>query len=92
MYKKERKSWMKHLDFTILDIICLELAYALSYFMRFGRKNEFLNEEYQRLAVVLILIDICVVFSANPIRAFCGERIRRNLSMLLFIQQSLLLE
>lgn len=31
MYKKERKSWMKHLDFTILDIICLELAYALSY-------------------------------------------------------------
>lgn len=47
MYKKERKSWMKHLDFTILDIICLELAYALSYFMRFGRKNEFLNEEYQ---------------------------------------------
>ena len=29
MYKKERKSWMKHLDFTILDIICLELAYAI---------------------------------------------------------------
>lgn len=41
MYKKERKSWMKHLDFTILDIICLELAYALSYFMRFGRKMSF---------------------------------------------------
>ena len=91
MYKKERKSWMKHLDFTILDIICLELAYALSYFMRFGRKNEFLNEEYQRLAVVLILISAWY-FSANPIRAFCGERIRRNLSMLLFMQQSLLPE
>ena len=29
MYKKERKSWMKHLDFTILDIICLEKSDCL---------------------------------------------------------------
>ena len=74
MYKKERKSWMKHLDFTILDIICLELAYALSYFMRFGRKNEFLNEEYQRLAVVLILIDICVVFFGESYKSILRRK------------------
>lgn len=74
MYKRERKSWMKHLDFTILDIICLELAYALSYFMRFGRKNEFLNEEYQRLAVVLILIDICVVFFGESYKSILRRK------------------
>ena len=65
---------MKHLDFTILDIICLELAYALSYFMRFGRKNEFLNEEYQRLAVVLILIDICVVFFGESYKSILRRK------------------
>lgn len=26
MYSKAAKGWMKHLDFIILDLVCLELA------------------------------------------------------------------
>lgn len=62
MYKKEQKSWMKHLDFTIIDIICLQLAFTLSYFIRLGIEVPYKNEPYERLAVILVLIDICVVF------------------------------
>ena len=31
MYKKSAEGWMKHLDFLILDLICLEFSYLLSY-------------------------------------------------------------
>lgn len=62
MYKKERKSWVKHLDFTIADIVCLEIAFVVSYMFRIGLDARWLVEEYQRMAGMLILIDICVVF------------------------------
>ena len=64
MYKKEKKSWVKHLDFLILDIICLEAAFYGSCLIRLGdiRKLPMLLDYYNRLAVVLLLVDICIVF------------------------------
>ncbi len=64
MYKKEKKSWVKHLDFLILDIICLELAFYASCFIRLKdiRRLPMLMDYYNRLAVVVLLVDICIVF------------------------------
>lgn len=66
MYKKERKSWLKHLDFTILDMICLQIALTAAYVMRLGWHLPYSNEPYERLAIVMLLIDICVVFFFEP--------------------------
>ncbi|MCI8483871.1 MAG: sugar transferase [Lachnospiraceae bacterium] len=64
MYKKQKKSWVKHLDFLILDLICLEIAFYLSCLIRLGniRKLPLLMDYYNRLAVVLLLVNICIVF------------------------------
>ena len=62
MYKKEKKSWLKHLDFTVFDILCLQLAFVIAYALRFGWHLPYSSVPYERLAVVLALIDICVVF------------------------------
>ncbi len=64
MYKRQKKSWVKHLDFLILDIICLEAAYYGSCLIRLGnmKRLPLLMEYYNRLAVVLLLLDICIVF------------------------------
>ncbi|MGN0352987.1 MAG: sugar transferase [Roseburia sp.] len=62
MYKKEKKSFMKHIDFTIVDILAVQFALVLAFWMRFGFDNPYANEDYMRLAIVMILIDICVVF------------------------------
>ena len=64
MYKRQKKSWVKHLDFLILDIICLEIAFYSSCLIRLGniRRLPVLLDYYNRLAVVLLLVDICVVF------------------------------
>lgn len=36
MYKSAQQGWLKHLDFIILDAICAQLAFVLSYGWRFG--------------------------------------------------------
>lgn len=66
MYKKEKKSWLKHLDFTILDMACLQVALMIAYVMRLGWHLPYANEPYERLAIVMLLIDICVVFFFEP--------------------------
>ena len=62
MYREEKRSWMKHLDFTLLDMLCLEVALVLAYFWRFDGDWLFANEYYVRIAVIVFLIDVCVIF------------------------------
>lgn len=62
MYQEEKRSWIKHLDFTILDLIMLGLALIGAYAWRFDMAWLFDEEPYQRIAFVAFLMDICVVF------------------------------
>lgn len=75
---------MKHLDFTILDMICLELAYALAYLIRLGFGNEYMNEQYRRLAVILIMIDVCVVFFSESYKSILRRSNTQELSSVVF--------
>ena len=43
MYKKENNSWLKHIDFVILDILCLQLAFILAYEIRVAKGIPYLN-------------------------------------------------
>ena len=61
MYKKEVQGWAKHLDFMILDIVCLQLAFVLAYCVRHGWKNPYMDWNYRRIAVVLTFLDIIVL-------------------------------
>lgn len=65
MYREEKRSWMKHLDFTILDLMMLELAFIGAYAWRFDRAWLFDNNLYQRLALITMLVDICIAFIAE---------------------------
>lgn len=62
MYKSGKKSWMKHLDFMILDVLTLQLAFNAAYMLRHGGYWMYLNNNYTRLSVFLIFISICVGF------------------------------
>ena len=66
MYRKDNTGWVKHLDFTILDILLLQLAFITGYIVRHGWMNPYASEPYRRLAVILVLLDICVVFFEQP--------------------------
>ncbi|MGN0414932.1 MAG: sugar transferase [Agathobacter sp.] len=60
MYRKKRRSWIKHIDFMLLDIICLQIAFIVSYVIRFGIGNPYSDSDYRNLALVFMLIDFFV--------------------------------
>lgn len=62
MYREEKSNWLKHLDFTVLDLLMMELALVIAHSWRFDRAWLFDNDLYTRIALIAILIDICVVF------------------------------
>lgn len=66
MYKKEKRSWMKHLDFTILDIICLQAAFIVAYMFWLGPGLVYQDALYQRLTIILVMVQICVIFFTEP--------------------------
>lgn len=69
MYKKQKKSWVKHLDFLLVDIICLESSFFISYLIRINMESgriDTLQDYYSKLATVLLFAIICVAFFLEP--------------------------
>ncbi len=60
MYKRSLQGGLKHLDFLLIDIVCLHIAFILSYVSRHGGGNPYAIEEYASISIVLSLIDIVV--------------------------------
>ena len=46
MYKKASSGWLKHYDFIILDLLCLQLAFVVAYMLRHGMVNPYTKELY----------------------------------------------
>lgn len=65
MYSEGAKSWIKHLDFILFDVLSLVLAYTLSYFLRHKTFNFGENRIYLDLIVLYILIDLLVCVLGN---------------------------
>lgn len=65
MYRREKRSWVKHIDFTLIDMLALQLAYIISYFIHTKRPFgplPYADEYYGKMAVIIIMVDICIVF------------------------------
>lgn len=80
MYKKSAEGWLKHWDFILLDIICLQIAFIIAYFIRQGIGNPYSDPLYSSEAISFILCQIAVIFSASHTRAFSKEAITSSLA------------
>lgn len=61
MYRKGPQGWTKHLDFIVIDEICLQLSFLLAYVLRNGMGNPYADLVYHNMALMLLLIDLGVV-------------------------------
>jgi len=61
MYRKSARGWEKHLDFMILDVLCLQAAFVIAYMVRNGCENPYSHELYRNMALVLTVIDMGVL-------------------------------
>ena len=53
---------MKHLDFMIIDMLCLQIAFILSYVIRHGLQNPYLDMDYRNLAIFIEVADIAIIY------------------------------
>ena len=61
MYRKQKSGWLKHLDFSLLDLGCLLLTLIISYIARNGYNAGF-RSLYLDTAIMMAILDVVVVF------------------------------
>ena len=62
MYEKNSRSWIKHLDFIIGDIIAITIAFLLAYGMRFGVWTILEDGDYRSYYLVILGFHILASF------------------------------
>lgn len=61
MYKKKSNEWIKHLDFEIVDLIMLEIAYFIAYFLRNKHDAIDFSDIYLRIGITMAIFDVIMV-------------------------------
>lgn len=66
MHIKGKYSWMKHLDFMLLDILSLAAAYVMAIGIRFGDFSLVTSTSWKTLLLIACLLDLLVMLFTNP--------------------------
>ncbi len=69
MYEKAKNGWLKHLDFIVLDLLCLQLSFSLSYFILQHLTFAYSVIFYRYQAIVLVIL-------CSRISSICSPSIR----------------
>ena len=80
MNYKAKKSWSKHWDFIVIDMLCLQLAFVFAYWLRHGVQNPYIHSVYRNEVLVLVLVQFIVAYFSenfkNVLGAFMGAEDR----------------
>lgn len=79
MYKKKTQGWMKHLDFIMIDLVCLHVSFVLAYYIRHGTLNLYFFPLYRNMAAVLLLIDVIIILFFEPLKNVLKRSLYREL-------------
>jgi len=66
MQIKSKYSWMKHIDFMIVDLVSLFLAFLISYYLKFDNLDFVKNEEWTRYLFIVLVLSLVINFFTNP--------------------------
>ena len=66
MYLSTKGRFSKHIDFILLDIFCMEVAFVIAYFIRHGNLVLFDNKSYRAAMIILIVLNLaaCYIFNS----------------------------
>lgn len=60
MYQKQSEGWTKHLDFILLDLLCLYISYFFAYYIRHHQIVPLSNQQNRSFLLVLFFIQIMI--------------------------------
>ena len=66
MQIKSKYSWIKHLDFMVIDLISLFLCFLLSYWIKFGNIAFHTNEDWVRYLFLVLVLNVVITLFVNP--------------------------
>ena len=66
MQIKSKYSWAKHLDFMVVDLVALFIAFIISYFLKFHEWDFYTNDEWTRYLFIVLILSIVINFFVNP--------------------------
>ena len=89
MYRRDAKSWLKHFDFMVIDLLVLQISFVLSYILRHGLKNPYDVPVYASMSLFLVLCDLVIIFFTEPFRNILKRGYYREMAAIL--QQTLFL-
>ena len=68
MYRKDTDGWLKHWDFILLDMICLQLAFVLAYGLSGYGFNPYQTMIYRNMSIYIEVADLAVLFLLGTLR------------------------
>ena len=75
MYKRSIDGWAKHWDFILLDTICLQISFILSYYLRYKDFFTYSSRNpYRTSALVLILLSVVIAIVFNTMHNVLSRR------------------
>ena len=66
MHIKGKYSWLKHLDFMVLDILSLVVAFVMAIEIRFKDFSVVTSNNWKMLLLIVCLLDLLVILFTNP--------------------------
>lgn len=63
---KGKYSWLKHLDFMVLDILALAVSFIIAYVLKFGDTGFLHNDNWRTIGFVACLMDLLVILVTTP--------------------------
>ncbi len=83
MYKKDSERWIKHVDFIILDMICLQIAFVLAYAISGYGFCPYEQVLYRNMAIFLEIADLLVISCYGTLRDVLKRGCYRDLTVTL---------
>ena len=68
MYRKSPQGWLKHIDFILLDLLCLNLAFLLAYISRIGLQSPYGEVSYRSILFVFNMVDLLVLLFFDTLK------------------------
>ena len=69
MYRKDTtEGWLKHADFIVLDMICLQIAFIIAYALSGHGFVPYDSLTYRNMAIFLELTNVVVLFLNGTLR------------------------
>ena len=80
MHIKGKYSWLKHLDFILIDVIVLIISFTVAFYIKFNNCNWIFKNEWKMLLVFMCMINLIITFFNNPYSGIFGRTIREDIS------------